>query len=191
MAVLAARRYVEDLDSARDVAQNVFIKLYQKKESLEITTSFKSYLLSAVKNASLNYLRSRDVRSKHQELAAHRIPKFYEEDGMAYNEVLNVIKFELEKIPPRCRQIFELNRFQGMKNREIAEALNISIRTVETQISQALKHLRASLPRDYFISVIVSLITTCILFDLCHIGEEMYAGLIEDAWRYAQNHCIK
>lgn len=171
MAVLYAHKYVQDLDTARDVAQGVFIKLFDRKKDIKLQSSIKSYILTAVKNASLNYIRGQNVRQLHNEQAMSAITSSYELNKLEYEDLLRRVNDELNNLPTRCAEIFKMNRFDGMKNKEIASQLNISIRTVETQMSNALKHLRKAIPRNFSISILFWLSSTCFVGGTCHILE--------------------
>ena len=147
---LFAVRYVTDLETAKEIVQELFVALYENRKSLLITTSLKSYLYQSVKNRCLNYLKHVQVDRKHLENL--KLTHESSEDLQAHIE-----KTELESrifqivsdLPPRCQDIFKKSRVNGLKNIEIAELLDISIRTVETQISNALKVLREKLGKEY------------------------------------------
>lgn len=149
MAVLHAQRYVQDVNAARDIAQQVFMKIYEKKDTLQIKISFKAYLFRAVGNTALTYLKKEQTHSRHSEAAfALKSTAIEDNDPVAYEQLATKIKEIIEALPPRCQLIFKMNRLEGKRNREIAEELGLSIRTVEAQISQALKQLRKKLPKE-------------------------------------------
>jgi RNA polymerase sigma-70 factor (ECF subfamily) len=146
---LFALRYVIDLETAKEIVQDLFVALYENRKSLLITNSLKSYLYQSVRNRCLNHLKHIQVDRRHMENL--KLNQELSEDLEA-----NIEKGELEArifqivsdLPPRCQDIFKKSRVKGMKNKEIAEHLDISIRTVETQISNALKILRTKLGSD-------------------------------------------
>ncbi|HJZ40781.1 MAG TPA: RNA polymerase sigma-70 factor [Bacteroidales bacterium] len=144
--VVYASKYVPDIDVAREIVQDFFVKLYEKRNSVNIDTSLKSYLYRSVYNCCLNYINHRNIREKHLK----SIEFAREEDDSLENEI-NTLELQqriyevIETLPSRCRRIFKMNRLEGLKNEEIAVALNLSKRTVETQISKALKILRTKL----------------------------------------------
>lgn len=143
---LFAFRYVEDLDTAKEIVQDLFVYLFEHRDSLVITTSLKSYLYHSVRNRCLNHLKHNKINQQHldrQEPVAsdENDPEaIFRETELEYR-IYQVIS----NLPSRCRQIFRMSRMEGMKNSEIATAMNISVRTVETQISRALKTLREKL----------------------------------------------
>jgi RNA polymerase sigma-70 factor, ECF subfamily len=135
---------------AEDIVQELFVTLWIKCEQIQITSSLKNYLFTSVKNRSLDYLKLEQRKShklehiaKKQELSENLSSLWFAEA-----ELQAVVEKSLEKLPPRCREIFELSRFEGLKNQEIADKLSLSKRTVELQVSNALKQLRTDL-KDY------------------------------------------
>lgn len=138
-----ARKILGDEDDAREVVHKVFINLWEKREEIDLSTSLKSYLFTSVHNRSLNVIRDR------KKFSAEEVPDSAGEwDVSAQIESMELeekINEALEALPEKCRQIFELNRFDGLKYSEIAAKLEISVKTVENQMSKALKILREKL----------------------------------------------
>jgi len=153
--VIFARKYLPDLDTAKEIVHNVFLNLWEKRENIDINTSLKSYLFTSVYNRCLNYIRDQSKFSRVE----HHLEKIEQEENLtAYNpleeqELESKIVEALNNLPEKCREIFMLNRFEGKKYAEIAEKLDISVKTVETQMSKALKILREKLI-DYITMVI-------------------------------------
>ena len=143
--VTFALRYVTDLDQAKELVQEVFIKLYQKREALQIAQSLKSYLFKAVYHQCLNTIKQAKLRQQHQQQAAQERTDTDDTDHLVEAETIQRIYQAIETLPEQCRRIFTMNRFEGMNNQAIADQLGISKRTVETQISKALKLLRQAL----------------------------------------------
>lgn len=133
-------RILGDEDDAREVVHQVFIKLWEKRAELDLSTSLKSYLFTAVNNRSLNVIRDR------KKFSSEEMPERSGEwDVSAQIESLELeekIRSIIDSLPEKCRQIFEMNRFEGLKYAEIAGRLGISVKTVENQMSKALKILR-------------------------------------------------
>lgn len=138
-----AYKYLKDADSARDILQQVFIKWYEKSGQDKELTSPKSYLLTAVRNTCLNELKRPVADMQSQVLDENTSP--YHSQILEETEAELRIWQAIEALPPKCRRIFTMSRFDEMKNEAIAEKLGISKRTVETQVSIALKSLRAKL----------------------------------------------
>ena len=135
---------------AEDIVQELFMTLWIKHEQIKITSSLKNYLFASVKNRSLDFLKREQRKSHKLEHIAEKqeLPENLSSLWFAEAELQAVVEKSMEKLPPRCREIFELSRFEGLKNQEIADKLNLSKRTVELQVSNALKQLRTDL-KDY------------------------------------------
>lgn len=145
-----AAQFVQDTDSARDITQKVFIKLWENREHIDPQKSIRSYLYTSVRNRCLNYLRDqKKFRSQILDVEAMEGVLFFEEDNPGLSDLEDQIARALESLPDKCRQVFELSRFQDKKYKEIAEELNISEKTVEAHMSKALKILKEQL-KEYF-----------------------------------------
>ncbi len=136
-----ARRIVGDMDIARDLVQDVFVMVYEKRSTLKIRSA-KSFLYRSVYHACLNHLKKINTHQRHHEYLKYTMPDSEYHDSVIQAELEEKIWKAVQKLPDQCRRIFEMNRFEGKKNKEIAEILGISIRTVETQISKALRMIR-------------------------------------------------
>lgn len=141
-----------DLDGAEDLVQQVFVKLWEQREGLDIAWSLKSYLYKTVHNAALNRIRSAKTHSKYLDFNAAQLEKEYAPPDYPARELAGRLQAALEKLPPQCRHVFELSRFEDLKYREIADQLGISIKTVETQMGKALRILRFQLA-DYLVTL--------------------------------------
>ncbi len=139
-----AYKLLLDGDDAEEMVQNVFVKFWNKREHVTITSSIKSYLYQAVKNESLNYLKHKLVVRDHVTESLHTKPD-EPSDTVVVSELHKKIEDVLQAIPPERKKIFLMNRNDGLKYREIADKLNISIKTVENQMGKALKYLRTEL----------------------------------------------
>jgi RNA polymerase sigma-70 factor (ECF subfamily) len=143
-------RYVQDRRVAEDLVQDFFVFLWLECHNLTVRVSLKSYLFSAIKNRSLDILKHQKVTEKYRAhiLQTASLDEDAVGDFLAESELRKVIQISMGKLPPRCREIFELSRVQGLSNQEISERLDLSKRTVELQISNSLKILRGELA-DY------------------------------------------
>jgi len=153
-----AQKYVIDLDNAREIVQDTFVKLWEIKHSLSQDTSVKSYLYKAVQNNCLDYLKHVKISNEYKEDLLRKVMDSGFNsisspenclDGLIEKELEKCINDAIASLPDKCREIFELSRFKGLKYREIAKELNISIKTVETQMSRAIQDLHEKLA-DYF-----------------------------------------
>lgn len=144
--VVYASKYVSGTDVAREIVQDFFVRLYEKRHSLSIDVSVKSYLYRSVYNSCINYINQRNIQDKHlKSIDIERNEEENLENEIFSVELQNKIAEVIEELPAKCRMVFKMNRIEGMKNEEIAIKLNLSKRTVETQISKALKILRKKL----------------------------------------------
>lgn len=148
MAKRTAMYVVKDLDNAEDVAQNVFLKLWDRRDQLEDLNNPKAYIIQMARNGALDLIKKGDT------LGQEHLPLEFEEpttDHISQNDDMRqAIEKAVAQLSPKCRLVFSLSRFEGLSNPEIAEHLDVSVRTVETQISNALKLFRTDL-RHYFI----------------------------------------
>jgi RNA polymerase sigma-70 factor (ECF subfamily) len=141
-----ALRYVSDLDQARDLVQDLFVHLYENRTGIQITSSLRSYLYQSVRNRCLNYLDQQKSHREHQEkIKVSASEETNLEAEIERNEMEHRIFRVVDTLPQQCKRIFLLSRVKGLKNEEIARQLGISKRTVETQISNALKKLKAEI----------------------------------------------
>jgi len=137
-----ANSYTKDADTAEDLVQNVMVSLWEKKKNISITTSIKSYLYRCVYNQFINHYRKvKKEFSLQEELRANILIDFADEDESLTNKKIDLINTEIEKLPTKCKEVFIMSKRQGMKYKEIAEELNISIKTVEAHICKALKKI--------------------------------------------------
>lgn len=140
-------QFVQDRDASEDLVQDFFVSFWTDCPKLDISGSLKSYFFTSVKNRALDYLKHQQVKSQHKDYYLSIQDLTIESFEFAESELMELLDEALKKLQPRCRQIFELNRFNGKTNKEIAELLNISQRTVELQISNALKVLKKELSK--------------------------------------------
>jgi len=141
-----AQKFLNDPDQAKEIVQDMFVQLYEKREHLTIQTSLKSYLYQSVRNGCLNLIKQDKTHQKHHEeikRSASGVDNW--SDQMVDAELEKRIHIVISSLPPKCKEIFLLSRQEDLTNREISEKFNISIRTVENQITRALKTLRKSI----------------------------------------------
>ena len=136
--------YVGDKDEAEEIVQETFSKIWTRHEILEIKTSIKSYLYGAIRNACLNYLKHQAIKQKYVERQSGMNPS-QTTDFLELDELTEKIKKGMDKLPKKCREIFELSRYEGLRYQEIADHLGLSIKTVENQMGNALRILREEL----------------------------------------------
>ncbi len=142
-----------------DVAQDVFYDLWRKRDQLNITTSLSAYLKRAAINKALNYIRDQRMKfDDYAEMPNMKSGDLNSQRQIEVHEMEVLVKKLIDQLPEKCRIIFSLSRFEKMSYREIAKHLDISVKTVENQISRALKELRIQL-KPYLNEIIVTLLT--------------------------------
>jgi RNA polymerase sigma-70 factor, ECF subfamily len=140
-------KFVNDPDVAEEIVQDLFYTLWEKRMELQISTSVKSYLFSAVHNRCLKFIEHRNVEQRYRSYYLQHESEIDSEpyDSANVSEMQQIIHQTLDALPERCGKIFRLNRFEGLKYHEIAAKLSISVKTVEANMGRALKMLRKNL----------------------------------------------
>ena len=143
-----ALKYVDSDFEAEQCAMDVFLKVWEKRYQLKIKTDIKYYLFASVRNRALDLLRKNTKKARLQSEDLKSIPMgdLNPEDRMIWKNALIIVESAIEELPTKCKRIFLMSRYDGKKYHEIASELNLSIKTVETQISRALKSLREVRP---------------------------------------------
>lgn len=141
---------VETKEIAEELVQELFIYLWEKRASVNINSSAKSYLFKAVKNQSINYFKSKYSRSKPLYLEEESLVGNFTHEKGEIEELSEITKKAINSLPERCALIFKLSRNFGMTYKEIADCLGISIKTVEAQMTIAFKRIRIYLDNHWF-----------------------------------------
>ncbi|HMQ46740.1 MAG TPA: RNA polymerase sigma-70 factor [Saprospiraceae bacterium] len=151
-----AQQYIQDQEAAKDITQKVFIYLWENRANMDQERSLKSYLFTAVRNRCLNYLRDRQkYRSRLLDVELEDVDIPVEAEDFALEELQQKIAEALAALPEKCRLVFEKSRFEHKKYAEIAEELDISVKTVEAHMARALKGLKEQLKDYYFLLCLV------------------------------------
>jgi RNA polymerase sigma-70 factor (ECF subfamily) len=139
-----------DKDEAEEIVQDFFVQLWTGRNNIKKSETLKNYVFVSVKNRAFNYLKKEQIREKTLGQLKELVEKdaLYQSDLFVESELQQQIAKAMEKLPERTREVFMMSRFKGISNDEIATQLELSKRTVETQISNALKILREEL-KDY------------------------------------------
>ncbi|MFT3993772.1 MAG: RNA polymerase sigma-70 factor [Dysgonomonas sp.] len=156
------RKYVDDTELAKDIVQECFGNLWDNYDN--ISSSKEYYLFRSVHNQCISHFRNRKVHYRYEDEIKAALKEIEISPEISYplaelymKEVEDMLEQSINNLPEKCKQIFIMSRYHGMKNKEIADALNISSRTVEAQIYNALKILKSDL-RDYLTLLLLSLL---------------------------------
>ncbi|MCC5904930.1 MAG: RNA polymerase sigma-70 factor [Balneolaceae bacterium] len=158
-----AYSYTGQAEAAEDVVQSVFLRIWSNRESWDPPGTVKQYLFAAIRNEALNKLRHQKVADDAEDEVIHSFrelqddeePFIIKQESRDVEELRKKIQAGIDQLPPKCRQIFLLNRRSGLTYIEIADYLGVSINTVNTQMGRALKSLRETLS-DYIPGLIAA-----------------------------------
>jgi RNA polymerase sigma-70 factor, ECF subfamily len=142
-----AYSFLNDKDEAEEVVQTAFITVWDKRQTIEIQTSIKSYLYRMVRNACLNVIKHEKIKQQHvaYEMAGGEPSHEGVSQSVISSELEQKIYEAMKALPEQCRLVFQLSRFEELRYAEIATQLNISVKTVENQMGKALKIMREQL----------------------------------------------
>lgn len=142
-----ALKLTRNEEVAEEVVQEVFINFWERREEIKITYSAKAYLLTSVRNRSINYLKLQLPRElKKDEIDdSNQSTSGSDPTQIEYRELSGIVQKAIDQLPDRCKIIFVLSREEGLTYQQIADKLELSLKTVENQMSIALKKLRVSL----------------------------------------------
>ena len=142
-----ALRFLDEREEAEEIVQNVFVKFWDKCEAIDPDSSIKSYLYRSVHNTCLNKIKHEKVKDAYKKHVINYMDRTSEIvlDQPDPEKVRKEILSEIDNLPLRCSEIFKLSRLEGLKYQEIADHLEISVKTVEVQMGKALRVLREKL----------------------------------------------
>lgn len=141
-------------DEAKDVVQDVFVELWRRKDTMQIGDQIQAFLYRAVYTRSLNVLKHRNVKNEYEAIVSEisrKRAEYYQPDSndvvkrIEDVELRNELIKAMNELPDKCRMVFKLSYLHGMKNKDIAETMDVSLRTVEAHMYKALKFLRERL----------------------------------------------
>lgn len=136
-----------DEQIAQEMVQDIYRSLWERRNTLEITTSIENYLVRAAKLEVMEYFRTKVNREQHLEclLSDYCESDYCTEHEVSTNDLKNHVDFLVDRLPCRCREVYKRSREQGMNNKEIASSLLISVKAVEYHLTKALSFLRQNL----------------------------------------------
>ena len=153
-----AHTFLKDDELAEEVVQNVFCRIWEKRDQLKPEGSIKAYLYRSVHNESLNYLKHQKVKASFQVYYADEMENASNQpsEKVMVNELERHIHKAINELPQQCRTIFQLSRFEHLKYQQIADEMGLSIKTIENQMGKALKLLRVKLAE--FLTIMIFLL---------------------------------
>ena len=142
-----AFRFLEDMENAEEIVQDIYFNLWTNRKNLKINSSIKSYLYKSVKNTCINYIKHQKVEEKYKNYFSYQIQidELKSHDWITDTELAEHIHTAIEKMPPVRKEVFRLSKIEKLKYKEIAENMGVSIKTVENHMGKALKFLREEL----------------------------------------------
>jgi RNA polymerase sigma-70 factor, ECF subfamily len=152
-----AYRFLEDIDEAEEVVQDLFFNLWEKRERLRIEDSIKAYLYRAVRNTCINKTKHEKIKQAYANVNIRQINEEEKRvlDNLEAGELAELIERAIAEMPSERKKIFLMSREEGLKYKEIAGQLGISVKTVENQMGKALQHMREYLKSYLSISSVI------------------------------------
>lgn len=145
--------FMKDIDEAEDVVQQVFVSVWEKRESTDIHTSLRALLYRAVHNACLNRIKQQKIRRDFAQSEVQQQSEASVSDPLQEKELKQKIEDAITLLPEQCAKIFRMSRFEQLKYQEIADQLGLSVKTIENQMGKALKLMRENL-KEYLPALI-------------------------------------
>lgn len=139
-----------DEELGREIVQNIFKRLWERRETIQLKGSWENYLIRAVKYEVIDYYRSKDRQKLHVDISEEHVHSENDIENLIFSRELQKQVIDLiDQLPNQCRRVFKMSREKGYTNKEIANELQISIRAVEFHITKALAFLRQNLADEY------------------------------------------
>lgn len=155
-----SKNYLQSNEDAEEIVQEVFLRIWEKRQNIDEHQSFSSYVIQAAKHRIYNSFRKKVNAQLYLDflLFTDNASKNFTEIDVEFNDIKIKAEAAISAMPPKRQEIFRMSRELGLKNKEIADKLDISIKTVENQMSQALKFLKDAL-NEYQLPIILLLIS--------------------------------
>ncbi|WP_158655239.1 RNA polymerase sigma factor [Flavivirga eckloniae] len=149
--------YTNDKQAAEDIVQNVLLKLWENRDEIQIHSSFKGFLYKSVYYSFMDlYRKKKRINEKLESLRYNILNELIEDDNELKEKRLLALRKAIEELPTKCKEIFVLSKFEGLKYKEIADALGISINTVENQVGKAFKILRKKMFENKYLNLFIN-----------------------------------
>lgn len=151
-----AGRYIADQHAIEDCVQDVFLKIWRDKENITISSSIRSYLITATRNNCLNIIEKEKSKNSYEQHILNAYDAYTVQDLLSVEEIEKILEESIKRLPEKHQIVFRMSRFENMTYKEIAEKQNISVKTVESYIHKSLVSLSILL-KDYYPLVILLL----------------------------------
>jgi len=156
--------YINNITISEEIAQDIYVYFWEKRSKIKINTSVRSYLLKASKNKSLNFIRDEKLKlavvEKISLISDNKTAT--PQDIIELEQLRNILDSAINNLPEKCRKIYLMAKVENLKYHEIAQRLEISVKTVENQMGQALKKLRENL-NPYYNTIFTIFLFICVL----------------------------
>ncbi|MBC6998775.1 RNA polymerase sigma-70 factor [Cytophaga sp. FL35] len=143
-----ANSLVNDKDQAEDIVQNVFIRTWERRQNLKSDFTIKSFLYRSVHNEFIDQYRKQKSVTALEKKYIEELDRIVDKDEVFFEKLLSLVQKEIQNLPPKCKKIFLMSKQEGFSNIEIAEHLNVSIKTIEYHITKAFAILRKKANKD-------------------------------------------
>ena len=154
---LFAEKYIYDSDKAHDIVQDVFLKIWENAERLELTSSIQHYLFASVRNGCLNYLKSLQIEDRNIRKYMEAYIESQNVDMVDDEELLARIRQVLDELPEKCREVCLLRFVEGYKYAEIAARLDMNENTVKAQLHRGMERLKQAFATYDYVLVLCAL----------------------------------
>ena len=154
---LFAEKYIYDSDKAHDIVQDVFLKIWENAERLELTSSIQHYLFASVRNGCLNYLKSLQIEDRNNRKYAEAYIESQNVDMVDDEELLARVRQVLDELPEKCREVCLLRFVEGCKYAEIAARLDMNENTVKAQLHRGMERLKQAFATYDYVLVLCAL----------------------------------
>ncbi len=148
---------LKDPDSAGEIVQEVFVKLWEKRSQVNIALNFENYIVTIACNCIRNHSKRKSIEAKVKDYLKNNSPDSINntDSSVLYNELFELACKTIDKLPPQRKTVYNLSRQEGMKIKQIAKTLNISPRTAENHLSRALKYLKEELAKISLTALVI------------------------------------
>lgn len=155
---VSAYNVLKDRQACEDIIQELFIKLWKNRDSIQINVSLKAYLYASIRYEVYRQIRTGMVRSDVFDDLPDRLQTPADHENIEYKELIAQVSSVVHTLPQKCREVYQLSREECLSHKQIALRLNISTKTVENHLTKALRQLRTSLGSFFLLQMVMLLL---------------------------------